>query len=537
MSFCAFPAYRGASRRRPALSVDLPPPMLDDDYGASTNASVIYTSGANTPLHTTDIIAAEYMTTSPMWMDAEHLLDDSFEASSQSSFNYSSYSFHDKDRDGYQTPLSSLASSPNSPPLPPGKVQAPDELPGGPKRVGTERKARQKPPMIDPSEWQPQNLVGHHKGSNSLHEISKRPKEWQPQDPIRRQAVGSNSLHLANHAPQEYAQAKSLPPLPPIVKSKSVGGGVRSRTSVARKIAAMAGKPSKKSSTASNGKDPFEVKSQTTPMGLTRNTEEPVSKPSSSQSAIPMYGSSMPVFTSERVRKPDILSLEQSSAGPRTSSQFSSYSMPRQTLKDMDLYDNFEIASTAAEISKMKSNRYPSHGMSSTGVHSHVATSSNSIPETNVTKFISTTARHAHSRSVDRTPVAVVSRASSKILVDDEGPFTRRLFPQDGYVHRLTPPPPLTHIHFRCFQSHQNMNPSKNDLAPVPCMTCHADDSELRWKCSWCCLRICVKCMEILEGTTGRNLDTLIVKKVKHGIGNPTGFSLDRRAQARRYNG
>ncbi|MCJ1233915.1 hypothetical protein MMC14_001873 [Varicellaria rhodocarpa] len=72
------------------------------------------------------------------------------------------------------------------------------------------------------------------------------------------------------------------------------------------------------------------------------------------------------------------------------------------------------------------------------------------------------------------------------------------------------PTPSLTDIHFHCYQSHRNVKPSKNIYAPVPCMACHIDDFEIRWKCGWCCLRICARCMENLDHIKGRDLQMLI---------------------------
>lgn len=89
--------------------------------------------------------------------------------------------------------------------------------------------------------------------------------------------------------------------------------------------------------------------------------------------------------------------------------------------------------------------------------------------------------------------------------------------PTPNPLHQLLPPaepnmflPPLTLIHFHCYQSHRNMKRSNNIYAPVPCMTCRIDDTEMRWKCTWCCLRICAACMQKLENVRGKDLTTLI---------------------------
>ncbi|KAA6415567.1 MAG: hypothetical protein FRX48_00283 [Lasallia pustulata] len=70
--------------------------------------------------------------------------------------------------------------------------------------------------------------------------------------------------------------------------------------------------------------------------------------------------------------------------------------------------------------------------------------------------------------------------------------------------------PPLTLLHFQCYQSHRSMKRSSNIHAPVPCMTCRVDDTEMRWKCTWCCLRICGACMQKLEKVPGKDLGSMV---------------------------
>ncbi|KAL8842650.1 MAG: hypothetical protein Q9170_000425 [Blastenia crenularia] len=72
------------------------------------------------------------------------------------------------------------------------------------------------------------------------------------------------------------------------------------------------------------------------------------------------------------------------------------------------------------------------------------------------------------------------------------------------------PAPPLTPIHFACYQSHRRMLNAKNTHHPVPCMTCGVSDEHVRWKCVWCCLRVCDGCMEGLKKIEGRDLSALV---------------------------
>lgn len=80
-----------------------------------------------------------------------------------------------------------------------------------------------------------------------------------------------------------------------------------------------------------------------------------------------------------------------------------------------------------------------------------------------------------------------------------------------------TPAPPLTPIHFSCYQSHRHVHFSTNIHNPVPCMACGMEGGTSRWKCQWCCLRICGGCMEVLGRATGRDLNILVRKLEEEG--------------------
>ena len=72
------------------------------------------------------------------------------------------------------------------------------------------------------------------------------------------------------------------------------------------------------------------------------------------------------------------------------------------------------------------------------------------------------------------------------------------------------PIPPLTTIHYLCYQAHRAIRVSQNKNAPVPCMVCYTDDLEDRWKCAWCCVRMCKSCMERLQNSENRDLPALV---------------------------
>lgn len=70
--------------------------------------------------------------------------------------------------------------------------------------------------------------------------------------------------------------------------------------------------------------------------------------------------------------------------------------------------------------------------------------------------------------------------------------------------------PPLTLAHYQCYHSHRTMQLSRNVHASVPCMTCFSEDKEPRWKCSWCCLRICRHCLDLLENSRERAVSDIL---------------------------
>jgi len=55
--------------------------------------------------------------------------------------------------------------------------------------------------------------------------------------------------------------------------------------------------------------------------------------------------------------------------------------------------------------------------------------------------------------------------------------------------------PPLTITHYKCYQNHRSIIPSPNTYCPVPCMTCGDSSVAQCWKCTFCMLRVCPRCM------------------------------------------
>ncbi|KKA20766.1 Uncharacterized protein T310_5216 [Rasamsonia emersonii CBS 393.64] len=85
--------------------------------------------------------------------------------------------------------------------------------------------------------------------------------------------------------------------------------------------------------------------------------------------------------------------------------------------------------------------------------------------------------------------------------------------PNAPYVPPLPEPmiiPPLTRVHYSCYQSHRSMPVSNNFWYAVACMTCHKVDREIRHRCTFCCLRICSSCFQLLQKCKDRSLAELM---------------------------
>lgn len=100
---------------------------------------------------------------------------------------------------------------------------------------------------------------------------------------------------------------------------------------------------------------------------------------------------------------------------------------------------------------------------------------------------------------------------------DPLAPRRAALFPQLLTLNLPTPAPPLTLAHFACYQSHRRMSHSPNVHNPVPCMTCGVESGDARWKCQWCCLRICPACMERLAKIEDRDVARLMQRLEEEG--------------------
>lgn len=70
--------------------------------------------------------------------------------------------------------------------------------------------------------------------------------------------------------------------------------------------------------------------------------------------------------------------------------------------------------------------------------------------------------------------------------------------------------PSLNKIHLTCYQQHRAMPVAQNKWCPMPCMTCNKFDTEIRHRCVFCCLRVCVGCYQTLQKCKNRSVEELV---------------------------
>lgn len=80
---------------------------------------------------------------------------------------------------------------------------------------------------------------------------------------------------------------------------------------------------------------------------------------------------------------------------------------------------------------------------------------------------------------------------------------------------QVTVVPPLTKVHFSCYQSHRSFMVSKNAHYSVPCMTCLKSDQQVRWRCTFCALRVCGDCVKGISKAKDRSLMVFLEELVK----------------------
>ncbi|MCJ1438346.1 hypothetical protein MMC27_007734 [Xylographa pallens] len=503
MSFCAFPSVRRPPQRRPTLAINLNDLVEIEKHTDKMISSLQQTNHATTPLHTTDIIASEYMypsSTTPM--ESEHLSVNSSRDSFLSNDDLHSLGF--RSQDDPDTPPSSIASSPSTRKHPLNSFGESDLS----SRITSKSRKEQ------PNTW---------KSSKSGRQ------ETQPQETSFEKAIGSVSRHKHTTSESSAKLSKSLPPLPPQLNSRNLLQSNNSRESVAQKIAATGSKVSKDAPGSMGAKRPNEARRAASADEGRQGTLTtlPSLKVESSRKALPTVPPK-----SVRPSKPKLPQDDKIKLPSRTSSPHSDVLFSIQDLQSSEQVINARIVLPVAHVKQpMRSHtlKKPSTGLNaltvmtsnpSTGLNALTAMTSKPIICENpfVNKSSDAGGRAGRLVPVEKAKPPLV--APARAAIDETETGLPNVFKTQRKDKRPTPAAPLTFIHRACYQSHRHMNNSKNDIAQVPCMACQVDDKEIRWKCSWCCLRICNRCMEVLEGIKDRDLGALLQARQKTGHAN-----------------
>ncbi|MCJ1420510.1 hypothetical protein MMC32_006867 [Xylographa parallela] len=495
MSFCAFPSVRRPPQRHPTMAINLNNLVEIEKHTDKMIYGLQQSNHATTPLHTTDIIASEYMypsSTTPM--ESEHLSVNSSRDSLLSNDDLHSLGF--RSHDDPDTPISSIASSPSTRKYPLASFGKPDLS----SQIASKSKLEQ---------------------SNAGKSSVSRRQETQPQESSLGKGNGSVPSHKHTTSESSAKLSKSLPPLPPQLNSRNLLQSNNSRESVAKKIAAMGSKGSKDGPRSVGVKRPHEARRAASADEGRKGTlttlpslkVEPSRKLETSRKALPtvppkgVRPSRTKLPQDDKVKPPS-----------RTSSPHSEVLFSIQDLQSSEQVINARILLPVAHVKQP----IRSHTINKPSTGLNVLTAMTSKPIICENPFVdkSSDAGGRAGRLVQAEKVIPHSITPAKPAVDDTETGLPSVFTAQGKNKRPTPAAPLTFIHRACYQSHRHMNNSKNDIAQVPCMACQVDDKEIRWKCSWCCLRVCNRCMEVLEGIKDRDLGALLQARQKTGRAN-----------------
>ena len=77
-------------------------------------------------------------------------------------------------------------------------------------------------------------------------------------------------------------------------------------------------------------------------------------------------------------------------------------------------------------------------------------------------------------------------------------------------------PRPFTARHISCYTKHTPLRQVPNKHYPLKCQACLVADTEPRWTCAWCSLRICRACVELLD-ECGRDLSAMVARLNVYG--------------------
>lgn len=93
--------------------------------------------------------------------------------------------------------------------------------------------------------------------------------------------------------------------------------------------------------------------------------------------------------------------------------------------------------------------------------------------------------------------------------------------PSSGAIFKA---PALRQTHFKCYQKHKSMLRRPNRRYALACQTCQKEDTEDRFSCSFCYVRMCEACLKTFE-TKQRDLQALLDELSNNGtlsLSSPT---------------
>ena len=112
--------------------------------------------------------------------------------------------------------------------------------------------------------------------------------------------------------------------------------------------------------------------------------------------------------------------------------------------------------------------------------------------------------------SRSRSPsLTALSPEISQLLSSVNSTFAKVASPYAAHPHSI-PVPPLKKSQLLCFQNHGDMVAENKIKHAVPCMACKISDTSMRWRCRFCEVWICGRCMTHLLRIEGRRLPVLL---------------------------
>lgn len=80
----------------------------------------------------------------------------------------------------------------------------------------------------------------------------------------------------------------------------------------------------------------------------------------------------------------------------------------------------------------------------------------------------------------------------------------------------ILPAPTIKMSHYNCFHRHRTMQRRSNRSCPLKCQTCEKADTQDRWACSFCHLRLCESCFTTF-GEHGKDINRLMTELATAG--------------------